>query len=121
MQRKGDWWCTTCKFTIWASKPQCYKCGMLRPEHSLKIEKKLMPIVIKQERDNWESFPEDPKWNTHGPYSSLKGGYYGKAISGEPEGMIYPACGCDHLSNCPKRHHQSNCTCYTCRYKSHKW
>jgi hypothetical protein len=26
-----DWWCSTCRFKIFGSKPKCFKCGSLRP------------------------------------------------------------------------------------------
>lgn len=57
----------------------------------------------------------------YGSYNYLKGGYYGEALPGEPANLIYPCCGCDGLINCPQRHHEPGCHCYTCRGKPHKW
>ena len=103
----NDWWCPTCKFVIWGSKPHCYKCNYLRPPK---------PIFI-----YWTPGDNDPKWDAQGPYSVLKGGYYGDLLPGEPQGLKYPQCGCKHLMNCPVRHHKEGCHCYTCRGKPHKW
>ena len=51
----------------------------------------------------------------------MKGGYHGKRLPHEPADLMYPNCGCSGKKNCPKRHHQDGCRCYTCRNKSHKW
>lgn len=106
-KRSGDWWCPTCKFTIWGSKDRCAKCGYLKPSPPAP--------------SYWTPGDEDPRWNSLGPYSILKGGYYGDALPDEPLGLIYPKCGCNHKEDCPKRHHLSDCRCYTCRFKPHKW
>jgi hypothetical protein len=29
--RPQDWWCETCKFKVFGSKPKCFKCGAKRP------------------------------------------------------------------------------------------
>jgi hypothetical protein len=113
MNRKGDWWCPTCEFTIWGSKSKCSKCGYEKPA-----------VVTAQKREevaHWKSGDDNPEWNRFGPYSTMKGGYYGNLVPGEPEGLKYPRCGCDHLQHCPKRHHTEGCNCYTCRCKTGKW
>jgi len=69
----------------------------------------------------WKPGDNDSKWNIRGPYSIIKGGYYGDPLPDEPAGLIYPDCGCTHLQYCPKRHHKLDCRCYTCRFKTHKW
>lgn len=121
-RKKGDWWCPTCKFIIWESKPKCLKCGYVKPIKS-KIDTTQSTNVILQTPtlSYWTSGDADPKWNRWGPYSYLKGGHYGQLLPGEPPDLKYPNCGCDHLMNCPKRHHNTNCRCYTCRGKTHKW
>lgn len=108
----GDWWCPTCKFTIWGSKAKCLKCGYPKPQ----IEKVSKPKIV-----YWQEGDNDTKWDRFGPFSCLKGGYYGKKLTEEPEGLKYPECGCNHLSHCPERHHLNGCHCYTCRGKTHKW
>ena len=112
---KNDWWCDTCKFKVFGSKLKCLKCGTSRPA---KVSK---PVELKPPPEYWKPGDDDPKWNERGPYSSLKGGLYGERLEGEPEGLQYPKCGCDHLQHCPKRHHEVKCNCYTCRGKAHKW
>lgn len=114
---KNDWWCPTCKFTIWGSKPKCFKCGYMNPVKQIDPPKPISIIPI----DYWKPGDVDPKWNKYGPYSYLKGGYDGKCLPGEPDNLKFPHCGCNHLMNCPKRHHVSDCNCYTCRCKPHKW
>ncbi len=113
-ERKGDWWCPTCKFTIWASKPKCLKCGHKRP----KINK---TYIQSKKVDCWTSESTDLKWDKYGAYNYLKGGYYGKKLDDEPDNLEYPNCGCNAKQNCPKRHHKDTCGCYTCRGKPHKW
>ena len=117
--RKGDWWCPTCQFTIWESKAKCLKCGYAKPDSF--NEKKINMTVEKTISSYWKPGDNDPKWDRHGPYSILKGGYYGEALPDEPSNLKHPDCGCGHLEWCPKRHHRDNCRCYTCRYKTHKW
>lgn len=107
--RSGDWECPTCKFTIWGSKPKCLKCGSFKP------------VAVAKSIDYWTPGNMDQKWNQWGPYSRFKGGYYGPPIEGEPPDLKYPNCGCKHMEDCPKRHHETACKCYTCRNKSHKW
>jgi len=104
---QGDWWCPTCKFTIWGSKLACQKCGHLKPE--------------KEKIVDWKEGDNDPKWDKCGPYSYLKGGRHGEKLANEPEDLTYPHCGCNSLEHCPERHHVPGCRCYTCRGKSHKW
>ncbi len=109
--RSGDWVCPQCNFVIWASKLKCLKCGSPKP-------------VVISDATRYNIKPKeilklDP--DRYGPYSYAKGGYYGEPLSGEPEGLKYPKCGCSHLENCPKRHHVFGCRCYTCRGKTHKW
>ena len=120
MKKKDDWWCPTCQFTIWGSKPKCLKCGYEKPKKVTKVEPPKFSNPPKSE-EYWTPGNTDPKYDRFGPYSNYKGGYYGDRIEGEPEGLIYPNCGCDHLEYCPKRHHQEGCNCYTCRGKPHKW
>jgi hypothetical protein len=31
--RPGDWWCTTCKFNVFGSKPKCGKCNQTKPNN----------------------------------------------------------------------------------------
>lgn len=110
--RANDWWCPVCKFTIWGSKPNCFKCGQARPTPVGPAPVPVGPTTnVALEIDQ----------NMHGPYSFLKSDYYGPAIPGEPEGLRYPDCGCTHKMYCPKRHHAPDCKCYTCRCKPHKW
>lgn len=118
IKTKTDWWCPTCKFTIWGYKPVCLKCGYVKPLETINVK----PLEVQKVKpDCWEPGNTDPKWDEYGPFSYLKGGYSGKELPGEPPGLKYPLCGCNHLSNCPKRHHKNGCACYTCRGKSHKW
>src|SRR5437868_6950937 len=115
MSRRDDWWCPTCQFRVFGSKPACLKCGYQKPKpaastHIVNAYSRPAPhppIVIDRER--------------FGPYSYLKGGYYGARLEGEPEGLRYPHCGCQGYDNCPERHHDQGCGCYTCRGKTHKW
>lgn len=107
MNEQGDWWCPTCEFTIWGSKSKCSRCGHAKPAKSMENMEDVLEI--------------SPSTDTHGPYSTSKGGYYGDPIPGEPLGLTYPNCGCTHLEWCPKRHHKVGCQCYTCRYKTGKW
>lgn len=104
MSRKGDWWCPTCKFTIWASKAKCMKCGYNKPK-----------------KEYWTPGNTDHKWDKFGPYNYMKGGYYGEKLDDEPDDLKYPNCGCKSDEYCPKRHHKDTCRCYTCRLKPHKW
>lgn len=104
MSRKGDWWCPTCKFTIWASKAKCMKCGYNKPK-----------------KEYWTPGNTDHKWDKFGPYNYMKGGYYGEKLDDEPDDLKYPNCGCKSYEYCPKRHHKDTCRCYTCRLKPHKW
>lgn len=116
MKKKDDWWCPTCQFTIWGSKPKCLKCGYEKPKKETKME-----INSTKSREYWTPGNTDPKYDEFGPYSILKGGYYGECIEGEPENLRYPNCDCNHLENCPKRHHREDCSCYTCRGQTGKW
>lgn len=38
--RAGDWFCESCQKSIWASKPQCTKCGTHRPDVAKLLESK---------------------------------------------------------------------------------
>jgi hypothetical protein len=151
-RNKNDWYCPTCKFTIWGSKPKCLKCGHLKPVQALApraknpvlesddwepgnpikpVEKVEKPVLESEDlvknmirsdlvRSVMEDLP-NPKIDK-GPYSRFKGGgYYGPPIDGEPLGLKYPKCGCKEFHNCPQRHHEIDCRCYTCRCKTHKW
>lgn len=93
MNKKDDWFCPTCEFTIWGSKPKCLKCGYDKP------------------KNYWVQGDSDPRWERCGPYSILKGGYYGDRLTNEPENLTYPNCGCKEPENCPKRHHLAGCCC----------
>lgn len=145
MSRENDWWCPTCKFTIWGSKPKCLKCGYVRPSvqsptNATNDSTGVANAIMQSMRESfgfgrgtqsvstpihtqhyWKPGDTDPKWDLNGPYSILKGGYYGEMIPNEPVGLKYPECGCVHKQYCPKRHHYNDCRCYTCRCKTHKW
>ncbi len=111
MNKKDDWWCPTCKFTIWGSKSQCLKCGHPKPRK---------PVVV-EKINYWTPGNTDPKYNNYGPYSIRKGGYSGPGEPDEPKDLKFPQCGCKELQYCPQRHHETGCRCYTCRGKPHKW
>lgn len=124
-QNKNDWWCETCEFMVFGTKPKCLKCGEEKPKKAKVSEK---PKKVKDEVSEkpkkikkWKPGNTDPKWDRFGPFSCLKGGLYGEALDNEPKDLEYPTCGCNHLQHCPQRHHIKGCKCYTCRGKSHKW
>lgn len=105
--RRGDWWCPECKFVIFASKPRCKKCGFARPPPSTRGQ--WSPSQL------WTPGDTDERWDRAGPYSTLKGGYFGDRLPGEPADLIYPECGCHPFSCCPQRHHGPLCRCDGCR------
>jgi hypothetical protein len=123
--KRRDWWCPICEFTIWGSKPKCRKCGYINPlQPSPTSDKKQViepPSDIRPVIEYWVPGNSDPKWDKFGPYSILKGGYDGTALENEPANLKHPNCGCIHLQYCPRRHHNNECRCYTCRCKTHKW